>query len=154
TAVAWATFGETGRAAVLATVTLIMLAIPLLALARGLRGTAETFAAVGLLLVILDGYALWYIDIGGVQTMPGRRYAGIVALVTAGIALAYRLTTRLVGPGFAALVVAQPVLVLLVRPDAIWVVAVVAAAVAAFDVAVIALNRAGLTPLRVLAWIF
>jgi hypothetical protein len=154
TAVAWATFGETGRAAVLATVTLIMLAIPLLALARGLQGTAETFAAVGLLLVVLDGYALWYIDIGGVQSMPGLRYAGAVALVTAGIALAYRLTTRLTGPGFAALVLAQPALVLLVQPDAGWVVALVATAVAAFDIAVIALNRAGLTPLRVLAWIF
>jgi hypothetical protein len=151
TAVAWATFGETGRAAVLATVTLVMLAIPLIALARGLRGTAETFAAVGLLLVILDGYALWYIDIGGVQAIDGARYAGIVALVTAVIALAYRLGTRLVGPGFAALVVVQPVLVLLVQPGPAWAISLVAAGVAAFNVVVIALSRTGPKAMRVLA---
>src|SRR5690606_21099000 len=42
TAVAWATFGNTGRAVILAAVTAVALAIPLLAWWRGLRATAET----------------------------------------------------------------------------------------------------------------
>jgi hypothetical protein len=137
TAVAWATFGQAGRAAVLGTVTLIMLGVPLLALARDLRATAETFAAVGLLLVVLDGYALWYIDVAGVQSMSGERYAGLVALVTAVIGLGYRLTTRLAGPGFAAVLAAQPVLILLIQPDQPWTISLVCSAAAALDVAII-----------------
>jgi hypothetical protein len=156
TAVAWATFGEAGRAAVLASVTLLMLAIPLIALARGLTGTAETFAAVGLLLVLLDGYALWYIDIAGVQGMAGDRYAGIVTLVTAAVALSYRLTTRLVGPGFAALLVIQPALMLLVSPTANWTVSLAASASALVNVVAIAISRRGpaTRALHGLAWGF
>ncbi len=161
TAVAWATFGETGRAVVLAVVTLLMLAIPLVALARGLRATAETFAAVGLLLVVLDGYALWYIDIAGVQSIPGPRYAGLVALVTAVVALAYRTLTRLTGPAFPALVAAQFVLPLIVAPAGPGLAAqsLVASAVALVDLLVvwllgrIASPRAGAATVRALAWL-
>src|SRR4051812_22829979 len=63
TAVAWATFGVQGRAEALGAVTLLALGLPVVALARRLRATAETFAAVALLLVGLDGYAAWYVDL-------------------------------------------------------------------------------------------
>jgi hypothetical protein len=59
TVVAWTTFGRAGQAAILAVVTLLVLAVPAVAQRRGLRGTAETFAVLGLLLVLLDGYAAW-----------------------------------------------------------------------------------------------
>ncbi|MGE5827044.1 MAG: SCO7613 C-terminal domain-containing membrane protein [Micromonosporaceae bacterium] len=113
TAIAWATFGVTGRAGILAAVTALALGVPLLALWRGLRATAETFAGLGLLLVALDGYAAWGVDLFGVQSLPATRYAGLVGLATAIVAVAYRAGTRLVGPAFAALAVTQPILPLL-----------------------------------------
>lgn len=78
TAVAWAAVGVGGRALILAAVTALVLAAPLLAVRRGLHGTAETFAAVGLLLVVLDGYAAWSVDLAGVAGWPGSRYAALV----------------------------------------------------------------------------
>ncbi|GAB3954494.1 hypothetical protein GCM10027614_61680 [Micromonospora vulcania] len=78
TAVAWAAVGVGGRAVILAAVTALALAVPLLAVRRGLRGTAETFAAVGLLLVVLDGYAAWSVNLAGVTDWPGTRYAALV----------------------------------------------------------------------------
>src|SRR5207248_3158895 len=83
TAVAWARFGVAGRAAILAVTTLLVLAVPPAALARRLAATAETFAALGLLLVLLDGYAAWYVDLAGVATvLSPAGYAGTVCAVT------------------------------------------------------------------------
>ncbi|MEV4516850.1 hypothetical protein AB0K00_48835 [Dactylosporangium sp. NPDC049525] len=114
TAVAWASFGVLGRAAILATVTLITLAVPPVALARGLRSTAETFAALGLLLVLLDGYAAWYVNLAGLaDTTRPRTYAGLVLVVTAVVAGGYAVATGLRGPRFAAILAAQPALPLL-----------------------------------------
>ncbi|MCI4062461.1 hypothetical protein MRQ36_07755 [Micromonospora sp. R77] len=78
TAVAWAAVGVAGRALILVALTGLTLAVPLVARWRGLRGTAETFAAVGLLLVLLDGYAAWSVDLAGVADWPGTRYAALV----------------------------------------------------------------------------
>ena len=116
TAVAWTTFGVVGRAAILGVVTLIALALPLVALLRKLRATAETFVAIGLLLVILDGYAAWSVNLADVQSIPSSRYSGIVLAVTAAVALAYRAFSHLVGPSFAALLTVQPVIFLVVEP--------------------------------------
>ncbi|MEV4120797.1 hypothetical protein [Micromonospora sp. NPDC049645] len=113
TAVAWAAVGVGGRALILAAFTALMLGVPLLAVRRGLRGTAETFAAVGLLLVVLDGYAAWSVDLGGVASWPGSRYAALVGGASAAVAVAYGRWSRLTGPWFAALLAAQPVLPLL-----------------------------------------
>ncbi|MFF5175513.1 SCO7613 C-terminal domain-containing membrane protein [Micromonospora sp. NPDC000089] len=121
TAVAWATVGVAGRALILAAVTALFLAAPLLATRRGLRGTAETLAAVGLLLVVLDGYAAWAIDLFGVAGWPGSRYAALVAGAGGAVAVGYARLSRLTVPWFAALLLAQPVLPLAVahsRPDA------------------------------------
>lgn len=113
TAVAWAAVGVGGRASILAALTALALAVPLLAVRRGLRGTAETFAAVGLLLVVLDGYAAWSVDLAGVSGWPGSRYAALVGGASAAVAVAYGRWSGLTGPWFAALLAAQPVLPLL-----------------------------------------
>ncbi|MEU0551497.1 hypothetical protein [Micromonospora sp. NPDC005979] len=113
TAVAWAAVGVGGRSLILAAVTALVLAVPLLVVRRGLRGTAETFAAVGLLLVLLDGYAAWSVDLAGVSGWPGTRYAALVGGASAVVAVAYGRLSGLAGPWFAALVAAQPVLPLL-----------------------------------------
>ncbi|MCX5067352.1 hypothetical protein OOJ91_16035 [Micromonospora lupini] len=113
TAVAWASVGIGGRALILAAVTALVLAGPLLAVRRGLRGTAETFAAVGLLLVVLDGYAAWSVNLAGVAGWPGTRYAALVGGVSAAVAVAYGRLSGLTGPWFAGLLAAQPVLPLL-----------------------------------------
>ncbi|MEV0215218.1 hypothetical protein [Micromonospora sp. NPDC050695] len=143
TAVAWASVGVGGRALILAAFTALALAVPLLAVRRGLRGTAETFAAVGLLLVVLDGYAAWSVNLAGVAGWPGTRYAALVGGVSAAVAVAYGRSSGLTGPWFAALLGAQPVLPLLAanaRPDAdSW--ALVLLGVALLDLAVLAALR-------------
>ncbi|WP_422736706.1 SCO7613 C-terminal domain-containing membrane protein [Micromonospora sp. WMMD729] len=113
TAVAWAAVGVGGRALILAAVTALVLAGPLVAVRRGLRGTAETFAAVGLLLVLLDGYAAWSVNLGGVADWPGSRYAALAGAASAAVAVGYGRLSGLAGPWFAALLVSQPVLPLL-----------------------------------------
>ncbi|WP_345122489.1 SCO7613 C-terminal domain-containing membrane protein [Dactylosporangium darangshiense] len=113
-AVAWASFGVLGRAAILGVVTLLTLAVPPVALRRGLRATAETFAALGVLLVLLDGYAAWYADLGGVAraAMP-TTYSGLVFAATAAVAGGYAALTRLRAARLAAVVAVLPVLPLL-----------------------------------------
>ncbi|RQW92543.1 hypothetical protein DKL51_18835, partial [Micromonospora globispora] len=121
TAVAWASVGVAGRALILAAFTALALAVPMVSVRRGLRGTAETFAAVGLLLVLLDGYAAWAVNLAGVAGWPATRYAGLVAAVGAAVAAGYARLSRLTVPWFAALLVGQPVLPLLAvasRPSA------------------------------------
>ncbi|MEV0329993.1 hypothetical protein AB0H63_26595 [Micromonospora echinospora] len=139
TAVAWAAVGVVGRAAILAAVTALALAVPAVVVRRGLRGTAETIAAVGLLLVLLDGYAAWAVDLVGVTGWPVTRYAALVGGASAAVATAYALATRLAVPWFGALLVAQPVLPLLAaeaRPGvAGW--TLVFAGVALVDLAVV-----------------
>ncbi|NJP32224.1 SCO7613 C-terminal domain-containing membrane protein [Micromonospora thermarum] len=146
TAVAWATVGVAGRALILAAFTALALAVPLVAVRRGLRGTAETIAAVGLLLVLLDGYAAWTVDLGGVAGWPGTRYAALVGGAGAAIAAGYARLSRLTVPWFAALLTVQPVLPLFAaehRPSAGgW--AVVLVGVAVVDLLVVtALTRPG-----------
>ncbi|MGK5684316.1 SCO7613 C-terminal domain-containing membrane protein [Actinoplanes sp. URMC 104] len=144
-AVAWAQFGVGGRALLLAASTGLALGVPVLALRRRLRATAETFAAVGLLLTLLDGYAAWHVNLFGVADGSGWGYAGAVFAVTAAVAAGYEHLTGLTGPRYAALVIAHPVLPLLVaaaHPGATgW--ALTFAVVAALDVALLAVRRNG-----------
>lgn len=143
TAVAWATVGVVGRALILLAVTALVLAVPPVVARRGLRGTAETFAGVGLLLVVLDGYAAWSVDLFGVAAWPGARYAALVGAASAGLAAGYGRVTRLAVPWFAALLAAQPVLPLLAAPAhpsaAGW--TVVFVGVALLDLAAVAALR-------------
>ncbi|MFI7283955.1 SCO7613 C-terminal domain-containing membrane protein [Micromonospora chersina] len=148
TAVAWAAFGVAGRALILLAFTALALAAPLVARARGLRGTAETFAAVGLLLVLLDGYAAWSVDLFGVAGWPGSRYAALVAGIGAAVAAGYARLSRLTVPWFAALLTAQPVLPLAAvaaEPSAAgW--ALVLTALALGDLVVVVALRSRVTP--------
>ncbi|MFC7763787.1 hypothetical protein ACFQY4_41525 [Catellatospora bangladeshensis] len=111
TAVAWAAFDVTGRALILGVLTLGMLAVPPLVRRRALTGTAETFAALGLLLVVLDGYAVWYVNLGGVaDTWDPAFYAGSVAAFTALLGYGYARAVGTAATRFGALLAAQPVL--------------------------------------------
>ncbi|MFI7659481.1 SCO7613 C-terminal domain-containing membrane protein [Micromonospora parva] len=143
TAVAWAAVGVGGRALILTAFTALALGVPLLAVRRGLRGTAETFAAVGLLLVVLDGYAAWSVNLAGVAGWPGSRYAALVGGASAAVAVAYGRWSGLTGPWFAALVAAQPALPLLAAETgagaAGW--AVILLGVALLNLAVLAALR-------------
>ncbi|TDB69648.1 hypothetical protein E1165_28005, partial [Micromonospora sp. KC723] len=168
TAVAWAAVGVVGRALILAAVTVVALAVPLVAARRGLRGTAETVAAVGLLLVVLDGYAAWAVDLFGVASWPGARYAALVGGASAAVAAGYARLSRLAVPWFAALLVAQPVLPLAAagaRPGADgWSLVLVAVALLDLLVVVVLYHRHPDAPAgspvpgpvragRVLAWL-
>ncbi len=154
TAVAWANYGLVARAAILSIVTLITLSVPPLVLKRGLRATAETFASLGMLLIVLDGYAAWYVNFLDVQRMDGSLYAGTVAAVTTVAGYFYGTAFKLSGPLYLALVTAQPVLPLyfgnagLQSPG--W--AMVFAVVAAGNVLVI-WRSAGNTAQQAIAWV-
>ncbi|MDI6102614.1 hypothetical protein QLQ12_28730 [Actinoplanes sp. NEAU-A12] len=113
TAVAWAQVGVTGRALLLAGATAAILAVPPFAARRGLTAAAETLTAVGLLMILLDGYAAWAVDFLFVQALHPSAYAAAVLTFTAVTALAYSWPTKLHGPRIAALLMAQPVFPLL-----------------------------------------
>ncbi|MFY1654926.1 SCO7613 C-terminal domain-containing membrane protein [Solwaraspora sp. WMMB762] len=155
TAVAWASVGVGGRAAILAGVTAVLLALPPLAAWRGLRGTAETFAALGLLLVLLDGYAARYVDLFGAADLPAARYAAVTFAVTGLIAAGYHLITGLAAARFAALVAAQPVLPLLavdLRADAAGT-TLLLLGTALGTLAMIALTPPARLALRITGWV-
>ncbi|MGW9072781.1 SCO7613 C-terminal domain-containing membrane protein [Streptomyces yangpuensis] len=105
TLISWGSMGIAGRSAVLGAVTAAALAAPVVLLRRGLRSTAESVAAVGLLLTVLDAYALYAV---GMPDTDGTGYAAgaaaVLAAVWAGYGSALR-TLRLPLP--AAVVAAQ-----------------------------------------------
>src|SRR6266508_542599 len=143
TAVAWATFGVDGRTVILAVVTLVALAVPIELRRRQLTATAETVAALALLLVLLDGYAAWTVNLLGVHQLPPSRYAALVFAVTAGASSAYRLVSRLAAPWVWARLAAQPVLPLLALSADTGILGYAAAyaGTAAVDLAVLATTR-------------
>ncbi|SBT54689.1 zinc ribbon domain-containing protein [Micromonospora narathiwatensis] len=135
-AVATSSMDALARLAVLLVATVLMLLAPPVLARRGLTSTAETIAAVGLLLVPLAGYALWAVDrIGGGAS--GSAFAGSIFLVTTVVAFGYALWTGLRAPRFATVLAAQPVLPLLayerITGPAGW--ALVLAVVAVVDLA-------------------
>ncbi|WP_406037821.1 permease [Micromonospora sp. NBC_00898] len=111
-AVATSSMDALARLGVLLVATVLMLLAPPVLARRGLTSTAETIAAVGLLLVPLAGYALWAVDrIGGGSS--GAVFAGSIFLVTTLVAFGYARGTGLRAPRFATVLAAQPVLPLL-----------------------------------------
>ncbi|MFE1901368.1 SCO7613 C-terminal domain-containing membrane protein [Streptomyces yangpuensis] len=105
TLVSWGSMGIAGRSAVLGVVTAAALAAPVALLRRGLRSTAESVAAVGLLLTVLDAYALYVVGMPGTDgTGYAAGAAAVLAAVWAGYGSALR-TLRLPLP--AAVVAAQ-----------------------------------------------
>ncbi|MDD9376838.1 hypothetical protein M8Z33_09160 [Streptomyces sp. ZAF1911] len=105
TLVSWGSLGIAGRSAVLAVVTAAALGAPVALLRRGLRSTAEAVGAVGLLLTVLDAYALYAV---GMPEVDGTAYAaGAAAVLAAGWAGYGRSLPALRIPVPAALLTAQ-----------------------------------------------
>ncbi|MET8906872.1 permease [Micromonospora sp. NPDC004551] len=111
-AVATSSMDALARLGVLLVATVLMLLAPPLLARRGLTSTAETIAAVGLLLLPLAGYALWAVDRVGGST-SGAAFSGTIFLVTTVVAFGYAYWTGLRAPRFATVLAAQPVLPLL-----------------------------------------
>nr|WP_236071261.1 hypothetical protein [Streptomyces polyasparticus] len=88
TVVSWGSMGIGGRSAVLATITLGALALPAVLLRRGLSSTAEAIAAVGLLLTVLDAYALHTAALPDTDPIS---YAAVACAVLAALWTAYGL---------------------------------------------------------------
>jgi len=161
--VAWTSYGIGGRAAILGGATLIAFAIPVVAVRRRLTATAETFTAIALLLLILDGYGLWALDVGGAaDSLAGTTYAGGVAAVVAAVAAGFGRLLRLIGPRFVAIIAAQPALPLVLASHRTSgsAAAMCFAAVASANIAVIVWRRRANQPgrarwaERILTWVF
>ncbi|MFD3947225.1 SCO7613 C-terminal domain-containing membrane protein [Streptomyces sp. NPDC058579] len=86
TLVSWGTMGIGGRATVLAVVTSAALAVPVVLLRRGLGSTAEAVAALGLVLMVLDAYALHRVALADTD---GLAYTAVASAVLAGAWTAY-----------------------------------------------------------------
>lgn len=86
TLVSWGSMGIGGRSAVLGTVTLLALAAPVFLLRKGLRSTAEATGALGLMLTVLDAYALHRVALPDVD---GVRYTAVASAVLAAVWAGY-----------------------------------------------------------------
>ncbi|HET6855484.1 MAG TPA: hypothetical protein VFH94_00085 [Streptomyces sp.] len=105
TLVSWGSMGIGGRSVVLGAVTALALGTPALLLRRGLTSTAESVAALGLALTVLDAYALHRAALSDVD---GVGYAAVASTVLAAVWTAYGLALgRLRIPLPAALIAAQ-----------------------------------------------
>ncbi|CAL9323209.1 hypothetical protein SUDANB135_06658 [Streptomyces sp. SudanB135_2055] len=95
TLVGWGHLGITGRALVLATVTLAALSAPVWLLRRGLGSTAEAVAALGMALTVLDAYALHEVAFDG---SDGLGYAAAATAVLSAAWAAYGAAADLLVP--------------------------------------------------------
>lgn len=110
TLVSWGYMGIGGRSAVLAVVTSAALITPLALLRRGLASTAEAVAALGLVLLLLDAYALYAVALTDVSPLAYTAWAAaLLAVLWTGYGLAL---PKLRGPLPAAVIAAQPPLLL------------------------------------------
>ncbi|MEU3739578.1 hypothetical protein AB0E78_21165 [Streptomyces sp. NPDC032198] len=91
TLVSWGHLGIGGRSAVLAAVTLTALGVPVLLLRRKLRSTAETVAALGLALTVLDAYAVHAVALPRADALG---YTAAASAVLAALWTAYGLSFR------------------------------------------------------------
>ncbi|MCX5211008.1 hypothetical protein OG689_17200 [Kitasatospora sp. NBC_00240] len=95
TVVSWGHLGIGGRAAVLAVLTGCALALPVRLRRRGLSATAETSAAVGLALVLLDLFAARAADLAGLGGTDASGYWAVATALTGAGAAAYGWALRL-----------------------------------------------------------
>src|SRR5207244_11774317 len=98
---AFGNIGTAARLAVLTVITLAALMFPVYLARKGLTSTAETLAAVALLLVLLDGYVIRSEKLFGSDVLPWTVYFGVVCLVTASVAAAYSVQSHLIAPRYA-----------------------------------------------------
>ncbi|GAT70110.1 membrane protein [Planomonospora sphaerica] len=149
TAVSWGHLGIGGRAAVLAGFTAVILAVPRALAGRGLTATAETVAALGVVLLLLDGYAVRQADLAGTATLAGNVYAGGVFAVVALAMAAYSRAVPLRLPLPAAVLFAQfPLVLVAAELPAPWVTAAFAATAAADAALLLFLKHRSAAPIR------
>lgn len=149
TLVSWGTMGIGGRSAVLAAVTSAALFAPVVLLRRGLVSTAESVAVLGLVLTVLDAYALHRVAL---PETGGLGYTAVASAVLAGAWAAYgSALPRLRTPLPAAVVAAQLPLTLgvLAADGGITAFAWAALGTAALDVAAMVWGKG--QPVRVTA---
>lgn len=89
TLVSWGHLGISGRSAVLGAVTVAALAAPVALLRRTLASTAESLAGLGMVLMVLDAYALHRVALA--ETGP-LAYAAVASAVLAALWSAYGLS--------------------------------------------------------------
>ncbi|SEN93903.1 hypothetical protein SAMN05216267_101385 [Actinacidiphila rubida] len=106
TLVNWGHLGVAGRAAVLAAVTALAFAAHR-ALRPRLAATAETAAAIGVALVLLDFHAARAADLAGLAGVPGDAYGTLVTALTGAASWAYGQATRSTVLRAGALLLAQ-----------------------------------------------
>ena len=105
-----------GRAAILAVATAIALSAAPGIARGGLTSTAETVAAVGLVLLPMTLYALHGSWIVGGPGIPTPAFLGVTFAITAIAAFLYAGVTRLASPRYATVIAVQPVPPLLAYP--------------------------------------
>jgi hypothetical protein len=105
-----------GRAAVLAVFTAVALVIAPGIARRGLSSTAETVAAIGLVLLPLTLYALHESPLVGGGNVPTQVYLGVTFMITAVAGFLYAGMTRMSAPRYATVIAVQPVPPLLAYP--------------------------------------
>ncbi|MGN6679954.1 MAG: SCO7613 C-terminal domain-containing membrane protein, partial [Streptosporangiaceae bacterium] len=103
TAADWSRIGPLGRCAILLAATIFVLAAPRLVTRRGLAATAESIAAIGLVLTLGDSFLIRRFAGLHPATLAVSAFCGAMA---AGWA-AYGIATRLRGPRLAAIGLAQ-----------------------------------------------
>ncbi|GAA3347701.1 hypothetical protein GCM10020358_63470 [Amorphoplanes nipponensis] len=105
-----------GRAVILAIFTAIALGVAPAVSRRGLTSTAETLAAVGLVLLPMTLFALHGNPALGGDSVPAPVFLGVTLLITAVGSFLYAGLTRLAAPRYATVVAVQPVPPLLAYP--------------------------------------
>ncbi|UYQ61123.1 SCO7613 C-terminal domain-containing membrane protein [Streptomyces peucetius] len=150
TLVSWGEMGIGGRAVVLGAVTVAALGTPAVLLRRGLAATAESVAVLGLVLTVLDAYALHRTVLAGTD---GLGYSAVASAALAALWCGYGVSLpRLRSPLPAAVAAAQ-------LPLPLWALTADAAAppmewalllTAVLDVAVVLWTRPA--AVRVVAW--
>jgi hypothetical protein len=104
------------RATILAVATAIALSVAPGIARRGLTSTAETVAAVGLVLLPMTIFALHGSALVGGRAVPAPPYLGVTFAITAVASFLYAGVTRLVTPRCATVIALQPVPPLLAQP--------------------------------------
>ncbi|MEV6350071.1 hypothetical protein [Actinoplanes sp. NPDC051851] len=104
------------RATILALVTAVALAAAPGIARRGLSSTAETIAAIGLILLPMTIYTLHGSELTGGADVPVPLYLGITFALTAVASFGYAGATRLASARYATVIATQPVAPLLAYP--------------------------------------
>ncbi len=107
TAVSWGSIGTGGRAGILLAVSALALAAPWRLRHRGLGGTAEAIAAIGLALTALDASLLYQLLLAGTDVAAPAAGSAIATAVLATGWAAYGTIAPVRGPRLAAIGLAQ-----------------------------------------------